>query len=102
MMAQEPASRSRLREVLDQLIREQGLLHYALFFVVGEGIALPDALEEVSGYLVNDQGEVYTFWMSWDDERQRPVFTTWERVEPNPGWDNSPEYHRARAAAKAA
>jgi hypothetical protein len=83
------------RDVLRHLIREQGIGQYALFFVSGEGDETPDGVEEASGYLVDETGRVYSFWLGWDPRHGRTALTEWERVDPDPDWIEEPEYRRA-------
>jgi hypothetical protein len=62
---------------------------------VVQGVEAGD-LEEYSGYLVDDRGRAFNFWMGADPETGAAVLTTWERVEPEPSGDRSVEYRRAR------
>ena len=82
---------------LDRLIsRERIHGRYALFFVTGEGVLLPDGTEEESGYVIDEFGRVFSFWTGWDDERGEVVFSEWEPVNPEPHWSRSAEYRSAR------
>ncbi len=83
-----------IRALLDDLINGQ----YALFHEVGEGVAFPDGSESMSGYVVDEQGQIHAFWTDWDAARGRPVFTTWEQIEPEPALIASREYQEAREA----
>ena len=94
----------RQHELLHQLIQARsGLLpdRYTLFFVSGEGRALPGRradgdLEEMSGYVLDDQGHVYFFWFGWDVASQEPALTEWRPTTPASHWLRSAEYRRAR------
>jgi hypothetical protein len=93
----------RNREVLHELIQARGLPagSYALFFVAGEGTALPislpgDDVEERSGYVIDRHGRVFYFWLGWDAEAQAVALTTWEKTAPEPWWATVPEYQHAR------
>jgi hypothetical protein len=95
--------RARQHEILHGLIRQRGLRadEYTLFFVSGEGqylpISQPDKeVEETSGYVLNRQGHVFSFWFGWDRHVRAPALTEWEPVEPEPHWRQSAEYRRAR------
>lgn len=89
--------------LLHQLIQHRGLKEgkYALFFVTGEGEFLPagpqpDRVEETSGYVLDNRGRVFSFWLGWDSASQEAALTTWREVPPEPHWSGNPEYRRAR------
>lgn len=65
---------------------------------MGEGKRLPDGSEDVSGYVLDELGRVFFFWLGWDDECQGVTFSEWEAVEPEPDWTSIGEYRRARQA----
>jgi hypothetical protein len=95
--------RSRGRRLLDACVEAQGFApgEYAYFFMGGEGIPLPisepgDEVEELSGYVLDRAGNVYSFWFGWDPTTNAPVLTEWERQEPDPSWAEDDEYRRAR------
>jgi hypothetical protein len=98
------ANRPRQARILNELIQEHGLQpgHYALFFVTGEGHILPgeadvpEAVEEASGYVLDDHGRVFGFWLGWDERRQGPALIEWHEETPAPDWRTSDEYRRAR------
>lgn len=81
--------------MLEQLVEAQSLGRHAFFFVTGEDDTLPNGIEEMSGHVVDDHGRVFCFWTGWDHETDRPTFSTWEQVEPEPHWSESAEYRRA-------
>ena len=83
---------------LRRLVEGQGLCHYAFFFVTGEGNELPNGLEETSGFVLNSDGTVYSFWTGWDASLGQATLAEWERVEPETDWIEEPEYCRARQA----
>ena len=75
---------------------------YALFFVTGEGRYLPisvsgDEVEETSGYVLDRQGRVFSFWLGWDAQAKVPALTEWAPAEPEAHWRRSAEYRRACA-----
>jgi hypothetical protein len=82
-------------EVLHRLVRDRGLRRYGLFFVTQEGRRLPDGSEDASGYVLDESGRTFFFWLGWD-AHHGPTFTQWEQVEPEPAWMESAEYRRAR------
>jgi hypothetical protein len=105
MRAHQPSSPTTLeRELLDYLVQHQrGLAasDYAFFWVSQEGKGLPGAwrdevVEEMSGYLVDRQGQVAFFWMGWDATAQAPSLTRWIPVTPKAEWIDDPEYSSAR------
>jgi hypothetical protein len=91
--------RVRQQDLLRQLLSERGG-PFATFFVTDEGIEMPGGLEEVSGYALDRSGTVYSFWVGWDDRRGRPAFTEWEEVRPEPHWEQSSEYQKARRSLR--
>jgi hypothetical protein len=99
-MASRPDSRPATREaqVLDRLITARGIGQYGLFFVRGEGEFFPNGVEESSGFVVDGQGRVYSFWTGWDEARQEVHFSTWEQVEPEPEWLEDEQSLQAREA----
>jgi hypothetical protein len=95
---------TRQSQLLHKLIQSKGLHsgEYALFFVTGEGKFLPidgpvrDRIEEASGFVVDNRGRIYSFWLGWGPETACPELTGWEEVPPEPHWVKSPEYREAR------
>ena len=85
--------------LIERLIRERGLQRFGLFFVTGEGEDLPNGDEEQSGYVIDDQGQIYSFWTGWDAARKQVTFSEWELVEEESEWRGVGEYERARARA---
>ena len=101
MQTTEPTNRAR--RLLDACIQKQGLRagDYAYCFVTGEGRLLPisepeDEIDEASGYVLTRTGDIYFFWFWWDPEREAPGLIRWRRAEPQPHWEESAEYRRAR------
>lgn len=80
------------------LIGERGIGRHALFGEVNEGTPSPDGTEAMSGHVVDEQGRVFFFWTSWDDEHHRPTFTIWREVVPEGRWRMDEEYLAARRA----
>lgn len=98
--ARQANEQSRL---LHRLIEQQGLTAgtYALFFVTAEGESVPaglsgGGLEEASGYVLDNVGRVFSFWLGWDSARREVALTTWREVDPEPNWSDNPEYRQAR------
>jgi hypothetical protein len=104
MFAESPQpSPNAARALLDKLVQEKGLRagDYAFFFVTGEGGYLPanalgEALEELSGNVIDRDGRVFSFWLGWDPTQQRPALTRWEEERPEPHWAAVVEYRQAR------
>lgn len=103
MQAQPVRPRPRQHQILHQLIQEQGLAEgeYTLFFVTGEGRYLPisapgNEVEELSGYVIDQRGQVFSFWLGWDAQTNAPALTEWEAVAPESHWRRSAEFRRAR------
>src|SRR3954462_12593986 len=54
---------------------------FAIFFDVGEGKIFPDGTEDMSGYVVDERGDHYFFWVDWDIDAGSPTLGTWKRDE---------------------
>lgn len=98
--ARQANDQSRL---LHRLVQRQGMTEgdYALFFVTGEGESVPTGpppgrVEEASGYVLDNAGRVFSFWLGWDAGLQEVALTAWREVDPEPHWFANPEYRRAR------
>ncbi len=85
-------------ERLDELVGARLAGRFAYFFVVNEGDVLPDGTETESGHVIDEQGRVFAFWTGWDPARNAFTFESWERVEPEPFWQDIAEYREARAS----
>jgi hypothetical protein len=100
----EPTSTESTRGITDggatirSLLAERGIDRYALVFTTGEGRFMPGGEEEVSGTVLTPDGRCFTFWTGWDDARGRARFRKWYEERPDPSWNDSAEYRRARAA----
>jgi hypothetical protein len=88
----------RLRDRLLRLIEAKIPERFATFGGSSEGLLMPDGTEEVSGFVIDEQGRVFFFWMDWDRRMKAPALGTWKQVDPEPHWAESREYQRARAA----
>ena len=83
-------------QILARLLEDRALGRYAFFFVTGEGEIMPNGVEDASGHVIDEHGQVYAFWLGWDASRQSPTFTEWEVVQPEPHWPENAEYRQAR------
>lgn len=83
---------------LRRLLAGRGIDRYALFFVTGEGRFFPNRDEEISGSVLTPDGRIFAFWTGWDTALGGPAFRRWYEESPEPQWDASAEYQRARAA----
>ena len=90
-----------LRADIERLIRERGLARFGIFHASGEGQLLPDGSESGSGYVVDERGRHYFYWLDWDVGQAQLALTRWEDLKPTEFADlqNDPEYRKARAAA---
>jgi hypothetical protein len=102
MAIQRGEKSSTRTDILEQLVQAQNVGRHAYFFVSGEGIEMPNGAEEESGYVLDEQGHIFSFWLGWDARRGKPVLETWERVEMEPHWLDEPEYRQALAAVNRA
>ena len=100
-MAIHPGARttSQPASPLERLVQEKGLHRFGLFFVAGEDDLLPNGEEATSGYVINEDGTIHSFWTGWDTDRHEVVFAEWETVDEEPEWRGVGEYERARARA---
>ena len=85
-------------ERLYALIEERISGRYALFFGINEGEVMPDGTETESGFVIDERGRVFAFWTAWDAARNGVIFESWEEDEPEPHWQESADYQRARVA----
>lgn len=83
-------------DTLEQLVAARGIGACAPFLVAGEGTILPNGDEESSGYVVDETGRVFRYWLAWDDERDAPTLSVWRQVEQPDRWRDHPEYRKAR------
>jgi hypothetical protein len=93
-----PDRDARSIAAVEALLDEIGIGRRALFDDVGEGTIFPDGTESMSGHVVDEVGRVFFFWTDWDAARKRPVFTTWQQIEPSASLMASAEYRAARKA----
>lgn len=84
------------------LLDELGIGRRALFHESDEGTIFPDGTEAMTGHVLDEAGRVFLFWTDWDAARARPVFTTWQQVQPEAGLLASVEYREARDALRLA
>lgn len=59
---------------------DSGQPRVGYFDTTGEGRFLPDsqpedAVEESSGFVVADDGQIFSYWLGWDPKDERPAFT---------------------------
>jgi hypothetical protein len=90
---------SNERRAIAGLLRERGIGRHALFLTQREGIALPDGLEAVSGFVLEASGRVHGFWLAWDEQRQAPTLAPFYPVEDAASaFADDAEYQAARRA----
>jgi hypothetical protein len=70
---------------------------FAIFHDVGEGTIFPDGTEDLSGFVIDERGDHYFFWVDWDTAAGHATLGTWVREEPNGRDHASAEYRHARA-----
>jgi hypothetical protein len=79
------------------LIAERLPGRFVILDDVGEGRIFLDDTEELSGYVLDERGDLWAFWTAWDADAGRLTLGTWERVESTDRDSESTEYRRARA-----
>ena len=89
----------RYGAILRALVAEQGITRFGVFDGSGEGLPMPGGLEEFSGYLIDDRGRHFAFWVAWDETRGDYCLSEWESAPFDPEWLADDEYRRARADA---
>jgi hypothetical protein len=87
------------RVLLDQLLRQKGFTRFGLFAVTTEGKSLPDGSESASGLVVDAEGNVFSFWLDWDESQRRIALTDLDPVQPGADWASDEEYQAARRTA---
>jgi hypothetical protein len=93
--------RSREQRLIDRLLAERGIGRHALFLTQREGLVLPDGLEAVSGFVLDEEGHVHGFWLGWDDQRQAYILAPFYRIEdPDRAFAEDGEYHAAQRALR--
>ena len=86
-------------EHLDRLIAERGITRHGIYLLTSENRFTPDGFEEMSGFVVSHNEQVFFFWTGWDASTGTSTFKIWRTAEPQPDWQNSQEYQAARKAA---
>jgi hypothetical protein len=71
-------------ELLDRLIAERGIKRHGLYLLTSENRFSPDGFEEMSGFVVSHDEQVFFFWTGWDAEKRSPTFKVWRRAEAQP------------------
>jgi hypothetical protein len=64
---------------------------------IGHGTIFPDDTEEVSGTVLDERGELYTYWTGWDTRAGRLTLWIWRREEIDERVRQWGTYRRARA-----
>jgi hypothetical protein len=85
--------------LMDDLLCQKGIRRYGLFGVTVEGRLLPDGSESASGFVIDEGGRVFSFWLGWDERQQRVAFTRWSEVRPESDWKEDTECREACRAA---
>ena len=87
------------RRAIARLLRERGIGRHALFLTQREGTTLPDGLEAVSGFVLDERGRVHGFWLAWDEGRRAPTLAPFYPVEEvEAAFAEDAEYQAARRA----
>lgn len=88
---------TRERQLITRLLVDRGVARHTLFLTEREGLELPDGVEAVSGFVLDDRGAVHGFWLAWDDDRGDYTLAPFYPVEaPERAFARDPEYQAAR------
>ena len=91
-------SSSRERRLIERLLGARGIGRHALFLTQREGLDLPDGVEAVSGFALDDRGRVHGFWLAWDEWAGDYTLEPFYRVEePERAFADDEEYCAVRA-----
>ena len=91
-------SSSRERHLIERLLAARGIGRHALFLTQREGLALPDGVEAVSGFVLDERGRVHGFWLAWDERQGDYTLEPFYRVEESErAFAEDEEYQAARA-----
>src|SRR5689334_15994768 len=63
------------------LIAQRLTGRFAIYHDVGEGKVFPNGTEDLSGWVVDERGDHYFFWVDWDAGADQPILGTWQREE---------------------
>lgn len=84
--------------VASNLIAERLPGRFVILDDIDEGTIFPDGTLDISGSVLDERGDVYTFWVDWDADAGRAVLGIWRREEAaTSSRRQSAEYRRARA-----
>lgn len=89
---------TRGAQMLRRLVGARIFGPYEFFFVSGEGEFFKNGVERSSGLVMNQHGQVWSFWTGWDDARDEVTLASWEAVPIEPDWSEDQEYREAREA----
>ncbi len=83
-------------QILRRLLLQKGIDRFAPFLTQQEGRMLPGGIESVSGFVLTGEGELYGFWLDWDDREKGYVLEPWYRIEDPAEFAGDPDYQQAR------
>ncbi len=85
------------RAIIDRLLDAQGMgPGRALFLVQSEGILLPGRVEAVSGYVLQRDGRVHRWWLSWSETGNTYQLSPWaEVIDPVDAFGSDAEFRDA-------
>jgi hypothetical protein len=93
------ATAARGADILGDLLRTHGVTRHGLFRVTVEPRSLPDGSDAATGYVVDESGRIFFFWLDWNIAEGRPDFIHWRQTETRPEWLDDAEYVVARHEA---
>src|SRR3954453_7133557 len=96
-MTQETSTFSIIRRLLE----ERGVRRYTLFLLQQEGTMISGNIEALSGFALDENGEVHGFWLGYDESVQDFILDSFYKVEePETRFGSDTEFKRAQLRLK--
>jgi hypothetical protein len=87
--------------IIRRLLEERGVRRYTLFLLQQEGTILSGNIEALSGFALDESGDVHGFWLGFDEASQDFILDRFYKVdEPDNQFGSDMEYRRAQLRLK--
>ena len=87
--------------IIRRLLEERGVRRYTLFLLQQDGTILSGNIEALSGFALDENGEVHGFWLGFDEASQDFKLDPFYKVdEPEDRFGTDMEYKRAQLRLK--